>query len=527
MSPRLGSLTLAGAVLVGGGCGDPGTDLREVEQRVELLERGVEAAHRASWTRLWEPYAFGTSREGGALPGSLLAYHEVESLATWRGRVGGGELERRVDLLYRHCLRARVESDPEVAALTAAVVESRLGRVQRLEGIRVTDAVLAYMLRFDPRPQRRQEAWQLLYHGEAAAGARIAQLMARRNAIAREQGFADYYRLYLAQEDLDPALVERLLDELERRTREPARRAAERAASALGVTRLKPWDGEYALRGALGELEPLLTADHLHQRVAATCLDLGLGSALDGVQVAAPFAGSGARTYLAFPVDPPLDVRVIVTEGAGFYAYRGAFHETGHALYYRGATQARFVDRLPPNGTLSEAFAKLFERLPYQREWWQRYLGAPQPVVDLVQRYAAADELRRVRFFIANHRFERAAYADPEQDLDALYAALLGELTFEDWQGGGSSWTAIPHYATQPLANLEYLYARLIQAQVYRTLGARFAAVVGNPEVGPFLLEHLVWPGSTRRWTEIVREATGADLDVAPYLEDELCIAQE
>jgi hypothetical protein len=78
------------------------------------------------------------------------------------------------------------------------------------------------------------------------------------------------------------------------------------------------------------------------------------------------------------------------------------------------------------------------------------------------------------------------------------------------------------HYTTQPLANLQYVIARLIQAQVYRSLRDRFGTIIDNPRAGAFIRDAIFRTGASRSWEQIIVDATGEPLGVEAYLHGEL-----
>ena len=119
-------------------------------------------------------------------------------------------------------------------------------------------------------------------------------------------------------------------------------------------------------------------------------------------------------------------------------------------------------------------------------------------------------------------RFERELYANPDQDLDALWWRLV-----ERYQGlkrppetPNGAWAAKIHIVSVPCYYHNYelgdLFASQLHAAICRDLypGANPSRVVyvGNPKVGAYLRERVFASGASLPWPEFVRTATGEPL---------------
>jgi peptidyl-dipeptidase A len=129
-----------------------------------------------------------------------------------------------------------------------------------------------------------------------------------------------------------------------------------------------------------------------------------------------------------------------------------------------------------------------------------------------------------VRWVLVMTRFERAMYADPERDLDALWWDLV-----ERFQGvrrpdgrRAPDWAAKIHVALAPVYYHSYLMGECTASQLARHLRTKVEGgnLVGNPSAGAFLRDRFFAPGSTRSWNDHLAAATGSPLDPSVFAEE-------
>jgi peptidyl-dipeptidase A len=119
-------------------------------------------------------------------------------------------------------------------------------------------------------------------------------------------------------------------------------------------------------------------------------------------------------------------------------------------------------------------------------------------------------------------RFEKELYANPDQDLDALWWKLV-----ERYQGlerpteaPVGAWASKIHIVTVPVYYHNYqlgaLFAAQLHAAVCRDLypGQEPSSVIylGNPRVGVYLKEKVFASGASLQWQEFVKASTGEPL---------------
>jgi len=166
----------------------------------------------------------------------------------------------------------------------------------------------------------------------------------------------------------------------------------------------------------------------------------------------------------------------------------------------------------------------LFGRLPFNAEWLTQHLGLAQSEVGAallgMQRQQRLGQLIFVRWATVMLHFERALYADPTQDLNALWWELKERyqlLTRPDGRNA-ADWAAKIHVALWPVYYHNYVLGELTASQLQDTLVERFGGLVSQPGAGQFLREQVFAPGALVDWSERVRLATGQALDPTHFV---------
>jgi peptidyl-dipeptidase A len=197
-------------------------------------------------------------------------------------------------------------------------------------------------------------------------------------------------------------------------------------------------------------------------------------------------------------------------------------HEFGHGVYFDR------VDRSLPwllrtmHALTTEGVAMLFGRLVHDPVWLQTIAGVPATEIDALS--AKLAEARRAqllvfaRWVLVMTNFERALYADPEQDLDTLWWDLVEryQQVHRPDDRHAPDWAAKIHIASAPVYYQNYLYGELVASQLQDALGGH-GALVDRPDSGATLVEKFFRPGASMRWDHLVEHATGEPLSAKAF----------
>jgi hypothetical protein len=124
-----------------------------------------------------------------------------------------------------------------------------------------------------------------------------------------------------------------------------------------------------------------------------------------------------------------------------------------------------------------------------------------------------------LRATLAAVAFERAALADPAQDLDALQRAVLSRYHgVSHGPDAPPTWANTPFLATYPMYQQSYVLAALVSSQVHASLRARFGERWYTPEGASYVARTLFAQGERVPWERRIAEATGRPLDARDLL---------
>lgn len=446
----------------------------------------------------------------------LLDERAWETLDHWERRLRDQSLARRAVLLTRRFRWAQIESRPEVyelrnridqTILTFRPHETRVGKP-----ISRTDR--AEILRQHPDRARRRDAWLAMAPLAAQIEADVRELMRRRENLARELGYEGFVSWALDVRGLSCQWVIDLLEELRRLTDAPYRGWLIEAARRLSVQDgLRPWDLAFAAESTALLPDVAFPRDGLLQAVQGVAEGLGLGPEAAGVQVDVvdiPYAA------LCYAVHPPADVRILLNPRDGYACYRVLFHEFGHALHQRclQPMSPALRNESPP---FNEAMACLWERLASEPDWLIEHSGVALEHGPALRRLWAGRTLYRLRALLAQAAFESRAYQDPDGDLLFLFRDTLSEylqVPFDEAAG----WADSPFWTSHPIYVQNYVIAEIVASQTLVALKRHFGRLIGEPQVGAWLVENYYALGGGLAWTDKVVRATGVPLSSADLI---------
>ncbi|MEY4227132.1 MAG: hypothetical protein RL190_1889, partial [Actinomycetota bacterium] len=306
--------------------------------------------------------------------------------------------------------------------------------------------------------------------------------------------------------------------------------------TALGLpddAPLRPWH----LVDLFGQEPPSAGPDPLDpviadvDALAAACAYFAdLGQPMEGVVARSdvlPRPGKDQHAFMMH-IDRRGDVRTLLNLTPTVRWLETTLHELGHAAYEVALDpDLPWLLRDPAHTLVTEAIAMLHGRRGRDAAFLGRYAGVPEAAA---QDPANAATLRRGLLILAAWvpvmvRFERALYADPDQDLDRVWWDLV-----ERHQGIArpddpprDAWASKIHLAVAPVYYQNYLLGEILasQIQAWTAREAGAASPAADPAaVGPLIAERLLRPGASVRWDRLVEAATGSPLAVDAFCAD-------
>ena len=403
---------------------------------------------------------------------------------------------------------------------------------------------LGMMLKSEADPALREAAWRGLGSIETFVLENgFLDLVRKRNAIARQHGFSDYYAWSTQRtEQLDADTIFGLLDDLERATRDAAQRAVDDLVAKHGPDARKPWNLLYFGSGdALAEQDPYFSfADAVDRwgrsfaamgvdyRDAELVLDLVdregkyPNGFMHGPEIAWRDASALRTARIHFTSNAIPGV-----VGAGWRATHTLFHEGGHAAHFANIDMPApcFGQEFAPTSPgFCEVQSMFLESVLGDADWLTRYSrdadGNPMPIEVIERGVRASQPLEPLlkRSWLSICYGERAIYQlqdhelTAEKVLDTLREVERRLLPLDE--GGFRPILSVPHLLAGESSAYYHAYvlAEMAVQQTRRFFLNRDGHLVDNPKIGPELAEAYWRPGNSRPFFDYIEALTGETL---------------
>ncbi|MDB6029692.1 MAG: oligoendopeptidase, partial [Verrucomicrobiales bacterium] len=339
--------------------------------------------------------------------------------------------------------------------------------------------------------------------------------------------------------------IVKLFDELDALTREPFRRAkAEidgKLASNYGVRveELRPWH----YQDPFFQESPAVFAVNLDSVFANVdilklCKEFyaGIGLPIEDVIARSSLYEQPGKSPHAFctDIDREGDVRVLANIVPNFYWTETMLHELGHAVYSSKniPRSMPYVLRSEAHILTTEGVAMMFGRVAHSAGSLQALhvnLEDANGFNEASSRMLRNQLLIFSRWCQVMFRFEKAMYANPNQDLNKLWWDLVEQYQRIKRPEGRSApdYASKVHIVSSPAYYHNYMMGELFASQVHHTIAREVlktapagVVYVGHPEVGRFMIERVFAPGRSLPWNALTKFATGEELNAKAFAAD-------
>ncbi|MGZ4383400.1 MAG: hypothetical protein ACXVY3_02265 [Gaiellaceae bacterium] len=281
----------------------------------------------------------------------------------------------------------------------------------------------------------------------------------------------------------------------------------------LSLAEARRWDLPRLSRGP--EWDAAFPADRMLPALEGTLADLGIDlRSQKNVELDLEPRPSKSPRAFCSPIEVPQRVVLVIKPIGGPEDWRALFHEGGHTEHFAHTSpELAFEYRRLGDNAVTEGWAFLFEHLVANPAWLSRLLNVPRP-----ERFAwesSAIVLFFVRRYCAKLQYELELHAGADgEQAKARYGELLREaIHVEPSPDDYLSDVDDGFYVTS------YLRAWALEAQLRAFLREQFGSDwFARRETGGLLRE--LWSeGQRLDADELLRELTGAPLDLAPLAE--------
>ncbi len=463
------------------------------------------------------------------------------------GHLRDARLARQADKLYYGYLQNQI--DPTLLARTVAL-DAKIQQTYNsyrgaIDGRKVTISDVYTIMTTGTDVRTREAAWRASKEVGNVIIKDFLELVRLRNQAARQLGFDNFHTMSIVATEQKVEDIDRIFDELDRRTREPfaklKRELDDILARGYGISpeELMPWhyhDPFFQRTPLVYELDLDRYYKGRDIEGLARTYYASAGLPIDDILARSDLYDREGKYPHAFghDVDRCGDVRVLANLQDTERWMETILHELGHAVYSKYHDRSEpWLLREPAHSFTTEAMAMFFGRLSRNADWMQEMLDLSDEETAKIRtvsdRYLRFQQVLVARWAMVMWHFEKALYADPDQDLNTLWWDLVEKYQMLRRPPGpaDAGWASKLHFVVAPCYYHNYLLGELLASQLHNTLVYKVMKLesdaglnyVGDRRVGQYLRQYVFGPGARYRWDDMIVRATGEPLTPKCFVE--------
>jgi hypothetical protein len=281
----------------------------------------------------------------------------------------------------------------------------------------------------------------------------------------------------------------------------------------VGLDEAQRWDVPRVFRAQTWD--EFFPADKMLPALEATLADLGIDlRSQENVHLDLEQRPSKSPRAFCAPIEVPQKVMLVIQPIGGADDWRALFHEAGHTEHFaHTSADLAMEERRLGDNAVTEGWAMLLQHLTDTPAWLTRRLDVGRP--DEFAREGATGLLYFVRRYCAKLLYEIEFHtADDVTALRPRYVELLGDaLKIEPSDTDYLADIDAGFYVT------EYLRSWAFEAQLRARLRERFGNTWFARREAGSLLRELWAEGQRYNADELLKEVTGAELEMAAVAE--------
>jgi len=463
------------------------------------------------------------------------------------GSIRDPRLPRQLDKLYCAYLQNQIDPDllKQIVELDTKVQEAYNNYRATIDGRKVTMSDIYTILTTEADCDKREAAWRASKQVGNAIVGDFLKLVRLRNQAARKLGFDNFHTMTIVTGEQNVADLDRIFDELDRLTREPYARLKKELdgilakSSGVAPEELMPWH----YHDPFFQRTPLVYELDLDQyykgrdvKELARRYYASVGLPIEDILARSDLYDREGKYPHAFShdVDRKGDVRVLANLQDTERWMETILHELGHAIYDRyHDPNEPWLLREPAHSFTTEAVAVFFGRLSRNAAWMQQMLDLSDEetakVKQVSDRYLRFQQILFVRWVLVMYHFEKALYANPDQDLNGLWWNFVEKYQLIRRPPGATDagWLSKLHFTSAPCYYHNYMLGELLASQWHHYLVHKVlelesdgdVSYVGDQRVGRYLREKVFGPGARDPWQTMIVRSTGEPLTPKYFVE--------
>ena len=403
---------------------------------------------------------------------------------------------------------------------------------------------LGTLLGSSPHENVRRSAWEGLRSIEPHVLTRgFLDVVRMRNRLGRMSGAEVYYGWKVRRvEGVSKHDVFERLDDLERKTRDAAKRSIDELRARKGAEAVRPWNLRYTVAGDVTkEQDPYFPFEAAIERWGRSFARLGIRyEKAELVLDLIDRKGKYENGFMHGPVPAwredgrwrPARIQFTANAipgmvGSGRRATETLFHEGGHAAHFANIDMPApcFSQEFAPSSVaMAETQSMFLDSLLSDPDWQARYArtidGRAMPTELLLKGIEVSQPMAawNLRAMCAVCYAERAIYEIPDAELTAqrvldTIREIEARLLFLP-EGSPRPVLSVPHLLSGESSAYYhgYVLADMAVHQTREFFRKRDGHLVDNPRIGPDLRDAYWRPGNSFTFFDFVENLTGAPL---------------
>jgi len=416
---------------------------------------------------------------------------------------------RRRRLFLDEAVFTKITTDAKLVALEEAITREEGNFRYKVGEKQLSRAELSNQVASNPDRQIREQAWKARAQIAPVNSERIRGTINLRNELALRYSDTIFSIFLLRRKGAESQQVFTWFDHLRQETDSDYRKLLNQIRRELRLEKIEPWDLEYYFSSLTNDFEKshfVPAQGWLKTKQLAE----NLGYNLDRLPVDMRVADLGFDGA-AYPIQYGKEIKILANRLTGIRFYDRLLHSTGHALHYSMMDAPSFLLRANCPEPLDEGLAEFFNTLLYRPEISASLFGlSPEQAATLAKRYRLKS-LFDLREKMADSLFEFEAYAEPSQDLAALYNRIHSQYLGVDLHDV-PVWAYNPMYGSDPIYIQSFVLAHMVARQIQHTVDQRFGPRWGTA-AGEFLKQKFYSRGAEQSVDDVMQAGTGKPLD--------------
>lgn len=453
-------------------------------------------------------------------------------------------LKRQLELIYNDYAGSQISENllKEIIDLSTKIEKEFATFRANVDDKDLTDNEIDKILDNSTDSAELEKVWSASKQVGHSVANDVIKLAKLRNKSAKELGFENYHQMSLELSEQSQSQLDSLFDELNELTEREFVRLKKDIDSYLAKkynidkNKLMPWhyQDKFFQQGPKiynVDLDKYFENKDIVKITSEYFNNVGLNID-DLIEKSDLFEKEGKYQHAyCTDIDRNGDIRVLCNIKPNMRWMGTMLHEYGHAAYDKFVSH-KLPWRLRQHAHIftTEAIAMLFGRFALNPTWLHDIIGISskekESIADECRKSLKLEQLIFSRWVQVIYRFEKAMYANPDQDLNMLWWNLVEKYQQLKRPEGElkADWAAKIHIALYPAYYHNYMLGELLASQLYFYIKDKVLKLEepetsfnNQSDVGEYLKNLFFAPGALYRWDKLIEKSTGEKLSAKFY----------